>query len=57
MGYNQAEFKVTARLSNHNSPQDAQDEALWDELTERLKEICEEPKYALLIVLTGYYEP
>jgi len=45
MGRNQVELKVTAALSSHNSEQDEIDEALWEEIEERIKAIISESRY------------
>jgi hypothetical protein len=49
MGYNRQEFTVTAVTSSHNSPRDDEDEALWNELVERVRQIVEDKKYERII--------
>lgn len=45
MGREMVGIKVYATLSSHNSEQDDLDQALWDDLTSRIKAMCGEPKY------------
>ena len=49
MGWNTVGLRVSASLSNHNSEQDKQDEALWNELRDRIGELCADPKYSAII--------
>jgi hypothetical protein len=45
MGRDCVEFRVTATVSRHNSDRDREDDALWEELRERVRMICMEHRY------------
>lgn len=45
MGYDMARLEVVASLSRHNINQDDVDDALWEELYERVVQICQEKKF------------
>lgn len=45
MGRDSVGWAVAGSVSRHNSPEDREDDELWDELVERLKAIRDEPKY------------
>lgn len=45
MGYKRMEYNVTARVSRHNSDQDEEDDALWNDLVRRIVELLKDPKY------------
>lgn len=51
MGYEQKDVRVMAVVSRHNSPRDAEDAALWAEMVSRLREVCDDPRYARLNVM------
>ena len=56
MGRQMESFKVTASLSSHNSEQDDIDEALWEDLCEKIKALAADPKYAGIgapVIVTG----
>lgn len=46
MGSDQRSVTVYGRVSRHNSPQDAEDDALFDDLVERIRRVVEDQKYA-----------
>lgn len=45
MGYTAISMLVTANLSAHNSQQDDDDQALWDDLASRVRALADEAKY------------
>ena len=53
MGYDTAEYRITARISNHNSSKDDRDRALWDGLMERIESILDEPQYQRMSLVYG----
>ena len=46
MGYDRRSMTVTVYVSRHNSEQDEIDDALFDDMVERIREIINDPKYA-----------
>lgn len=48
MGYVQAKLQVTARLSNHNSDQDAEDRRRWFDFVFRVRALSNESRFELL---------
>lgn len=53
MGREVVQVTITASLSAHNSPEDAEDEALWGELCQRVRAVTDDPKYARVLVMTN----
>jgi hypothetical protein len=51
MGWERLTGNLSAAVSRHNSPRDARDDALWNELTVRIRELVEDPKYADIMPL------
>lgn len=45
MGWVQQKLEITATKSNHNSPQDDIDEALWEDMVRAIAKIVGEEKY------------
>lgn len=45
MGYDRKEYTFCARVSRHNSPQDEEHDALWEEMIQRIEKILNDPKY------------
>ncbi len=52
MGYTNELFQITAKISNHNSPQDEIDERLWKELKDEVEELVNDPKYETIHPMT-----
>lgn len=46
MGYDIVDYRITASVSRHNSDQDEEHDALWEEVKKRIQEIIDDPKYA-----------
>jgi len=45
MGYDQKRILITTRLSRHNSEQDRTDDALFDELADRIREVLTDKRF------------
>lgn len=45
MGYDQVQGSIVGRVSRHNSERDDDDNALWNEMTDRLRTVLADPKY------------
>lgn len=48
MGYDQAQFELTAMVSRHNSRNDQIDNLLYEDMIERIENIVKDPQYARL---------
>lgn len=46
VGYDTAQLTITARVSRHNSEQDASDDSLWADLVKAVRAVVADPKYA-----------
>jgi hypothetical protein len=53
MGYNTASYEVRVRLSSHNDERDKRDEALWEELCQRIADLAADPRYAAIAPFTS----
>lgn len=45
MGYSTVGLQVSGSVSRHNSERDKQDDALWEELHDRIVALCSDPRY------------
>lgn len=54
MGYNQREAKIVAFTDNHNSPRTRTDNALWDELMDRVNKAVTDPLFSRLNITFDY---
>jgi hypothetical protein len=54
MGFERVEFVVAANLSRHNSDRDDRHDKLWDEVTKRIEEIINDPKYIEINLMSGF---
>lgn len=50
MGYEMKEIKVVCSVSRHGTESDREDDADWEELTNRIKMIANEHRYSHLTV-------
>jgi hypothetical protein len=45
MGYDAVDVKIYACLSRHNSPKDAEHDALWEEVKKIIQCMVDDPRY------------
>lgn len=53
MGWDREELQIFGHVSRHNSPQDAEDDALWADLVKRVREVIDDPRYESLNIITN----
>jgi hypothetical protein len=49
MGYERVQGRFSALLSRHNSARDREDDALWNEFVQRVRELAGEDKYKAIM--------
>jgi hypothetical protein len=54
MGFERVTFVITATLSRHNSDKDERHDKLWDEVTKRIEEIINDPKYTEINLMSSF---
>lgn len=51
MGWERKTIEISGSVSRHNSERDDRDDALWAELTGRLRMIVDDPRYEPLMLI------